>query len=127
MCKYGQLAAGIYMSLVFCVSIHVQWCEVRQQRVETKISGEDTSVLVADFLWFVLAPQGQSQDMTEKVTLVPSTTLSSLSNIVPSTQSKKQLRESVNKLKVNLKCNMFIIAPCILKIHLLSHTNKCTH
>jgi hypothetical protein len=28
---------------------------------------------------------------------------------------------------LNYMVNIFIVAPCILKIHLLSHTNKCTN
>jgi len=54
------------MSLVFCVSTHVQRCEVRQYRVEIKKSGEDIVCLAEDFLCFVVAQQGKSQDMTLK-------------------------------------------------------------
>lgn len=62
-----------------------------------------SSVLAEDLLWCLLTPQGQSQDMTGKVALLPSTSQSSLSNILPFTQYKKQLRASLNKLQVYLK------------------------
>jgi hypothetical protein len=32
-----------------------------------------------------------------------------------------------NKKDYKHLVNYFIVAPCILKVHLLSHTNKCTN
>ena len=37
----GSYQQELCVSLVFCVSTHVLWCEVKQQRVEIKMSGED--------------------------------------------------------------------------------------